>query len=317
MEKIAGARKIICVAGPTACGKTDLALGLARELGGEIISADSRQIYKKLNAGTAKPARDEAGRFHGIAYHLVDELDPRETFDAGRFSRWADKIAAEIAARGRVPIITGGTGLYLRAFLDGLSPLPPRDESIRKNLEEIAARMGRAELHRRLTSADPIAAAAIPPNNIQRVIRAIEVQQICGKPISEFWKADPPRPRKFDALILIIDREPGDLRQRIVSRCLDMWPKIITEVRALVPSLYQGAEPGFQSIGYREAVAVLRGDIGLNDGLDIFTQKTLAYAKRQRTWFRGQINGLLIPGYPEQHCRHSSLAAAKKFLAGR
>ena len=278
----------LVIAGPTGSGKTDLAVALARRLDAELISADSRQVYRELDAGTAK-ARPE-----GVVQHLVDVAAPGERYDVGRFQREALTALAEIRARGRVPILVGGTGLYIKAFLEGLSELPGRDESVRERLQERLERDGEPALRGRLAEADPQAAAQIPSGNRQRLIRALEVLELTGKPISEAWSR-----RRGAAtgswLALRIDWPADTLRPRLQARCRAMWPALLEEVRAL-RARYSGSEPGFESLGYREAVAVADGTVGDEAGYEAFERATLAYAKRQRTWFRNQLNGEPIDG---------------------
>ncbi len=286
---------------------------MARRLPGEIISADSRQVYRHLNAGTAKPERDPAGLAHGVPYGLIDIAEPGESFDAGRFADLAGEIAKDILARGAVPIVAGGTGLYIKALLRGLSPLPRKDAAVRGRLEALAQKKGRRFLHHLLAALDPAAAAKIDPNNLQRVIRALEVMEISRKPISESWNIRP-QPQ-FEALILSIERPPQELRGRIETRCRAMWPEILAEVGRLVPARYNGQEPGFQSLGYPQALAVRRGEISCEEGLAGFIQKSLAYAKRQRTWFRRQEKGVSISGGGPDLMESQALAAAKSFLA--
>lgn len=286
---------MIAIVGPTASGKTELAVALARAIRGEIISADSRQIYRELSAGTAKPALDGSGRLGGIPYHLVGCADLQDPWDAGRFAQAAGHVAADIAARGRRPIVAGGSGLYIRAFLEGLSALPPRDETLRRRLEEQARAQGRGALHERLARVDPAAAAAIPANNIQRIIRALEVFELTGKPISSHWKKE--RPAAPSARIFCIDWPAPALRQRIARRAADMWPAMLAEVRGLLRR-FTGAEPGFESLGYPQALACARGEMIPEEGLRLLIQSTCAYAKRQRTWFRHQVAATAVAGGP-------------------
>lgn len=274
---------MIVIAGPTASGKTELAVALAERLGAEIVSADSRQVYRRLEAGTAKPSAAQRRR---ARHWLVDCADPDERYDAGRFAREATAALKDIAKRGRRAIVCGGTGLYLKALLEGLSPLPPRDEALRERL----ARLSPAELRARLAAVDPEAAAAIPEGNAQRLVRALEVHELTGKPITRHWKegragATPAR------RALVLELPAAALRERIERRAERMWPEMLNEVRRLVPTEYGGHEPGFTSLGYREAVACAAGRLDPREGLRELVAQTQAYAKRQRTWFRGQLSG--------------------------
>lgn len=280
---------MIILAGPTASGKTELAAALARELDGEVVSADSRQVYRLLDAATAKPS---AALRAEVPHHLIDCADPSEVYDAARFAREAAAAIAAIRSRGKTPIVCGGTGLYLRALLEGLSPLPPRDPAVRAEFEALAQKEGREALHARLARVDPKAAAAIPARNIQRVLRALEVHALTGAPISASWEA--PRAGGIPASVVLRLEPPVDaLNERLDARARAMWPATLAEVRALVPSRLRGDEPGFTSLGYREALAVLRGELSSEDGLAEMLRATRAYAKRQRTWFRHQLPGAI------------------------
>ena len=290
------AEKIVVIVGPTASGKTELALALARALGGEIVSADSRQVYRELNAGTAKPARDRAGRVEGIPYHLTDCAGLADPFDAGRFAALARTEVAAIHQRGATAVVAGGTGLYVRALLEGLCALPTRDETLRRKLEEEARAGGRARLHERLARVDPQAAARIPANNIQRVVRALEVFELTGRPISELWQDNKPLGGQLSASVAFrIDWPPDILRRRIRERAEGMWPAMLEEVAGLL-GRFSGSEPCFASLGYPEAVACVRGQLEPEEGLQRLINSTCAYAKRQRTWFRHQVSAVPVTG---------------------
>ncbi|MDE2510417.1 MAG: tRNA (adenosine(37)-N6)-dimethylallyltransferase MiaA [Elusimicrobia bacterium] len=278
---------MIVIAGPTASGKTDLAAALALRLGGEVISADSRQVYRCLDAATAKPPAALRAK---VPHHLIDVVNPTEAYDAGRFAKDAAAAIAGIRSRGKVPIVCGGTGLYLRALMEGLSPLPQRNEGIRARLEAQASKDGAEALHSRLKKIDAKAAEGISAANVPRVIRALEVFELTGKPLSSHW-AEGRSGGITPSAVLRLEVPNDVLRARIESRAEDMWPRLLAEVRSLVPSRCRGDEPGFTSLGYREAVAVLNGDMTEDEGFDGMVRATHAYAKRQRTWFRGQLSG--------------------------
>ena len=278
---------ILVVAGPTASGKTDLALALAARLGGEVVSADMGQLYRGLDAGTAKPRGVRRGGVtlaDGIPYHLLDELDIPEPSDAGGYARKAAPVLDDILRRGRRAIVAGGTGLYLRALLEGLDPLPQRDLALRARLEK----RSREELHAELVRRDPESARRIPPGNRQRVVRALEVCELAGRPFSELCRRGSRPPRYERVLTLGIERTPEELSRRIRERAEAMFPAMLEEVSRLVPSRFSGAEPGFRCLGYPEALACLRGELSAQQGLEGMIRSTLAYAKRQRTWFRHQ-----------------------------
>jgi tRNA dimethylallyltransferase len=276
---------LIAVIGPTASGKTRLALDLARRTGAEIVSADMGQLYKRLDAGTAKPEGVWEGglyRVEGIPYHMVDILDPAQDTDAGSYAA----AATPLLERGKV-IVVGGTGLYIRALLEGLDPLPRKDAALRERLSR------ETDLHARLAELDPEAAARIPANNRQRLIRALEVTLLTGKPISAQWS----RKRASSAVYVGLKLEKGELERRIRERATAMFPAMLEEVRRLVPSRYSGTEPGFRLLGYPEALRTLRGKMTPEQGLQAMIASTLAYAKRQRTWFKNQVTARwLDPG---------------------
>jgi tRNA dimethylallyltransferase len=301
---------LIVLAGPTASGKTELAVSLALRLGGEIVSADSRQVYRLLDAATAKPSAAQRAR---VPHHLLDVAAPSEAYDAGRFIKEAANAIADIRRRGKLAIVCGGTGLYLRALTEGLAPLPPRDPSVRARLTALAEREGSETLHTRLAKADPQAAAAIPAGNVQRVVRALEVHELTGRPISASWSAGRSGGILADA-VLRLDVPNEILRGRIEARARMMWPALLSEVRALVPARFRGDEPGFTSLGYREAVSVLRGDLSPKDGLAAMLQATHDYAKRQRTWFRHQLPGAadIAAGRTPEETFSNALAALKR-----
>lgn len=277
---------MIVLAGPTASGKTELAVALAERLGAEIVSADSRQVYRRLDAGTAKPSPAQRRM---VRHWLVDVADPSESYDAGRFAREARAAAKDIAKRGRRVLVCGGTGLYLKALLEGLSPLPPRDEKLRERL----AKLGGPELHARLKKADPKAAAGIPPGNVQRLVRALEVLELTKKPISQHW-AEGRKDAMAAEKVLVLEAPPEWLTPRIERRVDAMWPKLVDEVRWLVPKEYKGTEPGFTSLGYGQALEAASGRGDPDAMKDEMSALTVAYAKRQRTWFRGQLPGAVL-----------------------
>jgi tRNA dimethylallyltransferase len=299
---------MICIVGPTASGKTELALALARDIGGEIISADSRQVYRELGAGTAKPPKDPQGLVGGVPYHLIDSISLSETFDAGRFVQAARPLIIEILQRGNRPIVAGGTGLYLKALLEGLSEMPQGDCALRLRLKREAAERGREWLHQRLSQVDREAAERIPANNIQRLMRALEVYELTGRPISSFWgKRKKAFPESQSAAIFSIAWPPEQLKNRILQRSRALWPALLREARELLEAGFSGSEPGFMSLGYREAISCARGLLSPDEGLKRLTTSTLAYAKRQRTWLKHQLSAIEIPGENTQAMLHTIL----------
>lgn len=302
--------EVVAIVGPTASGKTELALALAKRLGGEIVGADSRQVYRELDAATAKPPRDARGLVEGVAYHLLDCVSPDRPFSAGDFARLAGEALRGIRARGRLPIVCGGTGLYVRALEQGLAPLPRRDDALRRRLQGEAESLGRRALHERLAAADPEAARAIPANNIQRVIRALEVWELTGRPMTELWKEGRAGASAARWTFLLVDPPDARLRERIEARARAVWPALLAEVGRLVPARWRGDEPGFQSLGYPEALACLRGELSGDEALERMLAATRAYAKRQRTWFRGQCRGAVPLSGSAEALLEAALAAA-------
>ncbi|HSA58165.1 MAG TPA: tRNA (adenosine(37)-N6)-dimethylallyltransferase MiaA [bacterium] len=279
---------IIILCGPTASGKTAVAVEAAQRLGAEIVSADSGQVYRGMDIGTAKPSREDRSR---VPFHLIDILDPDQQFSAADFrSRSLEAIGA-IQKRGKRALVVGGTGLYLKALEQGLFEGPSRDDAVRAELEERVRRDGIESLHRELQEVDPSAAAAIPPKNRQRIIRALEVYRLTGRPISEFWKEDQARRgsggRAIPTFIKYgLDLSRDELNRRIEERVEGMIEEgLLAEARGLWER-WGRAAPGLKLIGYKEIVAYLEGKTGLEEAVALVIKNTRQYAKRQRTWFR-------------------------------
>jgi tRNA dimethylallyltransferase len=273
----------LAIVGPTASGKTDFGLRLAKEQNAEIISVDSRQIYKYLSIGTAKPRGTQ-----GIPYHLIDFLEPDQTFSAADFVRLAKEKVREIHARGKTPIFVGGTGLYFKALTEGLAPLPPADPDTRDRLKKEAAEKGRAVLHARLAAIDPAAAAKIPINNIQRLVRALEVFELTRKPISQWHEEH----RKTGLALSFIGIDPGrdEMERRIESRCRWMLEEgMIEETQALLSQGFSETCPALSGLGYPRVIAHLKGKLSKKECLALLIQDTRQYTKRQMTWFRHQL----------------------------
>jgi len=249
------------------------------------VSCDSLQVYRGLDVGSAKPTPQEQA---AVRHHLVDVADPDEPFSAASYARLAREALADVAARGKLAIVAGGTGLYLRALLQGLFEGPSRDESLRGRLEALAGRFGDARLHRHLARVDREAAARIPPRDRVRVVRALEVYHLTGRPISEGQRAGAEALTGFRALVVGLDPGRDALREAVERRTREMLARgLLDETRALVARYGPHLRP-LQSIGYRQAVAVVRGEMTAGEaGASIVTQ-TMRFAKRQRTWFRHQ-----------------------------
>ena len=293
----------IFLAGPTAVGKSEIALHLAEKIGGEIISVDSMQVYRGLDIGTAKPSAEERAR---VPHHLIDVVALNETFDAAQFVRLANAAVTDIQSSGHIPIFCGGTGLYFKAFLEGLGDTPPADEKLRAKLEA----MPLPDLLRELAERDPVTFAKIDQKNPRRVIRAIEVIRLTGKKISEQraeWKSpgapaycrrDVPdasvadTPTLFGAAqIIAFSRPNADLHARINARVDAMFARgLVEETRRLLDHGLAQNKTAMQALGYRQVVEHLRGERGLLETIDLVKTKTRQFAKRQMTWFRRHGN---------------------------
>lgn len=273
---------LLAVVGPTASGKTALALGLAERFGGEIVSADSRQIYRLMDIGTAKPTAAERAR---VPHHLLDVVWPDEPYTLAQYQADATRSIAAIGARGHLPLLVGGTGLYVRAVVDGLAiPTVAPQAELRAELEAEAAAHGPAALHARLAALDPTAAAAMDAANVRRVIRALEVCLVTGRPFSEQRGT---RPTPYRTLSLGLNADRATLyawADRRVDAMLTAG--LVGEVEGLVARGYNWDLPAMSSLGYREIGTYLRGEATLADAVARMKLATHAYIRRQLTWFR-------------------------------
>lgn len=302
-------RRILVVCGLTASGKTDLAVDLALRVGGEIVGADSRQVYRHMDVGTAKPSAQAQRQ---VRHHLVDVVNPDEPFDVADWRALALAAMADIGSRGRVAIVCGGTGLYLRSLLRGLFAGPPADAELRRSLEaEEAQRPG--TLHVRLAGVDPVSAARIHPNDTLRIVRALEVYERSGEPLSAWHERHRLAEQLFDALVIEVVRPADELRARIDARALAMVEEgIVEEVRRL-SALYDLESKAFSAIGYREARECLRGRLPAGELAATIARATRAYAKRQRVWLRGQMSTVPVDAGDVE----AAVAKARDFLATR
>jgi tRNA dimethylallyltransferase len=277
--------RIVAIGGVTAAGKTGAAIALARRLGGELVGADSVQVYRGFDIGSAKPTAAELGE---VRHHLLDVLDPEEEIDAARYARMADAAIADIAARGRVPIVVGGTGLWMRALLRGLVELPEVDPAVRARIEAEADAVGAPASHERLRGVDPAAAARIHPNDRLRIVRALEVFAQTGRPLGELQAEHARGAPRYDAWLVALDRPRADLHDAIRARVRAMLAAgLIEEVRGLVARWGPEVRP-LESVGYREAKAHLSEGVPLEETERRIYKATRIYARRQRTWFRGE-----------------------------
>jgi tRNA dimethylallyltransferase len=274
---------LLTVVGPTASGKTELAVALAEKLGGEIVSADSVQIYRAFDAGSGKPTASELAR---APHHLVSAIDPLDPIDAAAWAARALECIGEIRARGGVPIVCGGTFLWIKVLRFGLAGAPTASGAIREQHRMVAENDGRAALHARLRAVDPESAARLHPNDFVRVSRALEVYELSGKTLSTWQREHAFAEVREPARLLAIACEPATLTERIRLR-VGSWLKHgwLEEVEALLAQGY-GASRAMGSVGYAQVAAVLRGELARSELEDAIVRATRVFARRQRTWLR-------------------------------
>lgn len=278
--------QLVIISGPTATGKTALAIELATRYEAEIVSADSRQVYRYLDIGTAKPTPEQR---ETAPHHLLDVVNPDEQFDTARFRLLALDAIRDSLRRGKRVLVVGGTGLYLRALTRGLFAGPPADPALRARLYEHEQSEGRGFLHRWLTSVDPEAAARLHPNDTVRLIRALEVSLLTGTPLSQWQREHGFRDRSFATLTVSLVMERETLARRIEQRCRQMvYDGLVEEVRRLWDMGYGPELSPLQTIGYAQVGEMLHGRCGLEDALTQMTRETRRLAKRQLTWLRAE-----------------------------
>lgn len=274
---------LVVLLGPTASGKTALSLHVAGHLQGEIVSCDSVAVYRELEIGTAKPSREERRR---VPHHLIDIASPQELVTAGDYSRLARQAIGEIAARGHLPIVVGGSGLYLRALLEGLFAGPPRSEELRIRLRERAMERGTDYLHKLLRRIDPAAAQTIHANDVPKVVRALEVSISARTPMTGLWQQGRDALRGFKILRIGLNPDREVLYQRINQRAREMFSAgLLDETRMLIDRYGSSVWP-LNSLGYKQAMQHLRGELSLEQAVVAAQQGHRNYAKRQITWFR-------------------------------
>jgi len=291
---------LVAIVGPTASGKSALGVWLAERLSGEVIACDSTQVYRHFSVGTAKVT---PGEQRGIPHHLVDLLEPDEVFTAGEYRRRALEVLEDLRRRGKLPIFTVGTGLYLRALLEGLSGAPTRSEALRARLRQRAEQRGSAYLHRILARLDPRAAARIAPRDLPKVVRAIEVCLLAGKPISEVHRAGRPRLEGYAVTKVGLLPAGAALYEQIERRVEAMLEKgWLEEVKRLVAQGIAPTAKPFQFIGYAELRAYLACERGWEETVRAIQQATRRYAKRQITWFRKEPGVRWFAGFGGDPC---------------
>ena len=275
--------KIIVICGPTGSGKTGFAIDLAHKFDGEIVSADSMQIYRYMDVGTAKPTHAEQAV---VVHHMVDIVDPDQDFDAAVYAEIAGDCIRKILAKGKTAFLVGGTGLYIKALIHGLFEKGPSDPSIRGRLKREAELEGAGMLHRRLQQIDGTAAEKIHPNDTYRIIRALEVFENTGQPLTVFQQRHGFRERRFNTLEIGLSWPRPVLYDRINQRVdIMMEQGFYSEVQDLLDRGYGSDLKSMQSLGYRHLAAVIRGDVELSDALTLLKRDHRRYAKRQLTWF--------------------------------
>lgn len=280
---VRSALKPLVLAGPTASGKSALALCVAVRVGGEIVCGDSRQVYAGMRIGSASPTDEERAR---VPHHGYNAIPPGEPYDAGRFLEDTDRLVAEVTARGRLPILVGGAGLYLRAWRYGLSDVPPKDPEIRARLEAEIAREGTEALHARLAEVDPESARAITPKDPVRIVRALEVYALTGRRPSELRRTHLGDDVRVQAIWVLLDAPGEELNPRIEARARAMFEEgLVEEAQALADRLGAGHRL-LETMGYAEALALSRGEIDLDEAVRRTARRQKDYARRQRTWFR-------------------------------
>lgn len=272
--------------GPTGVGKTEIAVLVAKALRAEILGVDSRQIYRRLDAGTAKPT---AAQCKMVRHHLINVLEPTERCSAGRFIELFRAAVDELSARRKMAIAVGGAGLYVDACLGRFHPLPKADQALRRKFTQIEEREGPGSLYRRLAIVDPEAAESISPRDLQRIIRALEIVESTGKTRSEYLSGDTEKVCPPTTPLLYLTRERRDLYARIEARCLEMVKcGLPEEVQSHLASGLKRNSPGFKTLGYTEWAGWALGECSREEALDLFLRNSRRYAKRQDTWFRNR-----------------------------
>lgn len=284
---------VITIEGATASGKSALAIVLAEALNTEIISADSRQVYRYLDIGTAKVTKEEQKR---VKHHLIDIINPDETYNAGAFVKDASLIIEKLHSEGKIPVICGGTGLYIKALLKGLFFLPPLPQEIRQNLKQRLKEEGLAALYAELKSLDPLFAEKISENDTQRILRGLEVAIGTGIPLSEHWQKQKSS-CKYNAFRILIDIPRPELYQRINQRIEKMLAQgLLAEIENLFALGYDENSPGLNCLGYKEFLPYFKKEAGLEECILLAAQHQRNYAKRQVTWYRkGNFDLVISP----------------------
>lgn len=285
--------KILILAGPTAIGKTDLSIKLAKKLNGEIISTDSMQIYKYMDIGSAKITKDE---MDGIKHHMIDIVDPSTPFSVADYKKKGIEVIDDIIKRGKLPILTGGTGLYINALTCNMNFTESEsDESYREELNNLAIEKGNYFLHEMLKDIDPISYEKIHENNRKRVIRALEVYKLTGKPFSSFDIGSELYNSNYDIYYFVLNRDREKLYERINRRVDVMLENgLVDECIKLKAMGYTSSMQSMQGIGYKEILHYLNGEVALKDAIELVKKSSRNYAKRQITWFKRDPRAIFL-----------------------
>ena len=288
---------LLVIAGPTASGKTSLAMSVAEKFGGEIVSCDSVAVYRLMDIGSAKPTPEQRSR---VRHHCVDIFWPDEPCTAGDYARAARAAIADIRGRGRLPIVAGGTGLYLRALLQGLAPAPKRDPQMRLRLHALVDKRGSAYVHRLLQRIDAVAAGNIHANDTPKLIRSIEVAMAGGKPQTEQWRAGRDPLRGYTVLQVVLSPQREELYERINVRAATMFARELVRETEMLVERFAAECAALKSLGYAQALAVLRGDMTAEAAVAAAQQGHRNYAKRQLTWFRREGDMQWLKGFGDE-----------------
>jgi tRNA dimethylallyltransferase len=280
--------RLVAIVGPTATGKSALGISLARRAGGEIVSCDSTAVYRGFDIGTDKVPLAEQ---RGIPHHLVDVVEPNEEYSAARYARDAARVIRDITARGKLPILVGGTGFYYRALTRGLFDGPGRDEELRRRLERVAARRGHAALHRWLARVDPPSAARIQPPDVKRIVRALEVWIVTGRPLTEHFAATAPPLPEYDVTAIALQIPAEQTAERVARRVHAQFAQgLLDEMRALLARGIPETALPFTGLVYRQALEHLHGARNEADTRELIIRENRQYSRRQLIWFRKEPN---------------------------
>ncbi|WP_456393485.1 tRNA (adenosine(37)-N6)-dimethylallyltransferase MiaA [Persephonella sp.] len=277
--------RLIVITGTTATGKTELGIEVARLLNGEVISADSMMVYRYMDIGTAKPSPEE---MKGVPHHLIDIVEPSRDFSVKEFIQLADRKIEEVTGHGKVPVVVGGTWLYIQALLYGLTDAPPSDWNLRKKLYQQEPQV----LYSRLQEVDSLYAQKIHPNDLKRIVRALEVYELTGKPFSYFQQKHRFSQKRYDFVGFVLERNRDELMDRIEKRVEKMFEKgLVEEVKRLMDMGYEKSLTAKQAIGYKELIPYIRGEISLEEAKKQVIKNTKDFARRQLRTFRSKFSG--------------------------